>query len=1073
MKTIKIVLIIACTIILMISVVSLQWAWKILTEKNQEDLLRQSLAIASSIDPVTIGTLVEGEGIGSDPEYLRIKDQLRFLRDLFPDVDYICLLKQTMDGHASVLMDSEVSPAQEESIQENEIFETTVDLEGLFSTGKSVIEGPFENEQGTWIRAFIPLVDSFSGDVLAILMLNKDASNWASSIRLDFYLPLSATIIFNFSIWGLIALLDYWQKKRNEPQMEVLARYAMVVLTGVIGICTTIISVWFVGYFERDSREEIFQQLSLEKAHNLAFQLKAINQFSLNGLEQFFLGSDHVARYEFEQYAAALVSNELVSAWAWVPAVAEDERTIFENDLRKNLSSYGGIWEYDTEGIERKAGNRNFYYPVQFIAPETPENLELIGFDLASSIVGSSIFESSLQTGLAVGSTPTHSIYRDGKEYLLVARPVANYGIHSEAGFVVALIQIEKLSEAAQINDNLSGSTVFLDFIQYTREGESYLLVSNSPDEILQEHLQPNLQYYSQTEFIMIQPIFAYGNTFAAITHPSPIFSSLHPAMSEIILIISGGLFTIVLMIFVNYLSGRNVILSRLVRQRTKDLSESEERLRLASKSVKLGVYEINTRMSEVIVNDVYAEMLGYLPEEFSETFDGFLNRIHPDDRRKTQKIIKGFMEDSVSDYKVEFRLKTAKGDWIWVFSTSMVIEWDEMGQPLRILGSHLNITAMKEANLRITHLLEQSNRSLRRLEALREIDKSIISAYDLDQTFNAILTQVKDQLQIDAAAIFLYDEKAQVFHFTKGIGLSEEKFYGWTLDRKNSLAGRVSGYGRPMHIQAFEELVDPAFLPYIEEEGFKDCFVFALGNQGKIKGVMELWHRSLKVPTSEWMNYAGILAGQAAIAIEHIQLISGLREANEDLKRAYDATIEGWSHAMDLKDKETESHTQRVTRMTVELARRVGIEGEALDHIRRGALLHDIGKMGIPDSILLKPGQLTDEEWAMMKNHPVYAYEMLKKIDYLRPALDIPYLHHEKWDGTGYPRGLKGDKIPLPARLFAFADVFDALTTDRPYRPAWSVEKALEYIEQNSGIHFDPNITPIFMAMINEEYME
>jgi putative nucleotidyltransferase with HDIG domain len=183
----------------------------------------------------------------------------------------------------------------------------------------------------------------------------------------------------------------------------------------------------------------------------------------------------------------------------------------------------------------------------------------------------------------------------------------------------------------------------------------------------------------------------------------------------------------------------------------------------------------------------------------------------------------------------------------------------------------------------------------------------------------------------------------------------------------------------------------------------------------------------------------------------------------------AYDATIAGWSHAMDLRDRETEGHTQRVTDLTLKLARTMGLPELDLLHVRRGALLHDIGKMGVADSILLKPSRLTDEEWAEMRRHPEFAYEMLSSIRYLQPALDIPYCHHEKWDGTGYPRGLSGDAIPIAARIFAVVDVWDAVTSDRPYRKAWSREKALEYIQEQAGKYFDPRVVEYFLSMIRK----
>jgi cyclic di-GMP phosphodiesterase len=192
------------------------------------------------------------------------------------------------------------------------------------------------------------------------------------------------------------------------------------------------------------------------------------------------------------------------------------------------------------------------------------------------------------------------------------------------------------------------------------------------------------------------------------------------------------------------------------------------------------------------------------------------------------------------------------------------------------------------------------------------------------------------------------------------------------------------------------------------------------------------------------------------------------LEETHKQLLFAYDETIEGWSRAMDLRDKETEGHSQRVTELTLKLASAFGIPKQDLVHVRRGALLHDMGKLGIPDSILLKAGKLNDEEWEFMRQHPQLAYNMLYPIEYLRPAMEIPFCHHEKWDGTGYPRGLQGEQIPLAARLFAIVDVWDALTSDRPYRKAWEREKVLTYIKEESGKHFDPTVVEAFLQLIS-----
>jgi putative two-component system response regulator len=192
------------------------------------------------------------------------------------------------------------------------------------------------------------------------------------------------------------------------------------------------------------------------------------------------------------------------------------------------------------------------------------------------------------------------------------------------------------------------------------------------------------------------------------------------------------------------------------------------------------------------------------------------------------------------------------------------------------------------------------------------------------------------------------------------------------------------------------------------------------------------------------------------------------LDRLHSELVVAYDKTIEGWANALDLRDKETEGHTRRVTEKTVQLARAIGISESMIPHIYRGALLHDIGKLGIPDAILLKPGKLDDDEWRIMRMHTVYAYNWLSPIEYLHPALDIPYCHHEKWDGSGYPRGLSGEDIPIAARIFALVDVFDAITHDRPYHHAMPVDEACVLISSGAGNHFDPKLTEDFLKLVS-----
>jgi HD-GYP domain-containing protein (c-di-GMP phosphodiesterase class II) len=250
------------------------------------------------------------------------------------------------------------------------------------------------------------------------------------------------------------------------------------------------------------------------------------------------------------------------------------------------------------------------------------------------------------------------------------------------------------------------------------------------------------------------------------------------------------------------------------------------------------------------------------------------------------------------------------------------------------------------------------------------------------------------------------------------------------------------------------------------KEEGFATYSAAPLIAKGEVKGVLEVYQRTPRERGADWVEFLETLAGQVAIAIDNSQLFTNLQRSNLELSLAYDATIEGWSRALDMRDKVTEGHTKRVTEIALKLARVMGMSDADLVHMRRGILLHDMGKVGIPDTILQKPGPLNNEEWKVMHMHPQYAYEMLAPISYLRPALDIPGSHHEKWDGTGYPRGLKGEQIPIAARIFAVVDVYDALTSDRPYRKAWTKEQAIEYILEEKGRFFDPRVVDVFMSL-------
>lgn len=364
----------------------------------------------------------------------------------------------------------------------------------------------------------------------------------------------------------------------------------------------------------------------------------------------------------------------------------------------------------------------------------------------------------------------------------------------------------------------------------------------------------------------------------------------------------------------------------------------------------------------------------------------------------------------------------------------------------------------------------QAAHRRSEQLASLHRIDQAISSSLDLRVTLNVLLGHVTQQLEVDAATVLLYQPELQSLEFVSGQGFRTQVIQATNLRRGQGHAGRVAQERRVIQVSDLKQehtgfLRSPDFLA----EGFVSYVGVPLIAKGVVTGVLEIYHRQSLNPDSEWMTFLETLAGQAAIAIDNINLFNNLQLSNAEIIQAYDATIEGWAQALEMRDMETEGHSRRVVETTLKLARKMGIEGDKLVHIRRGAQLHDIGKMGVHDSILQKPGKLTDEEWEIMRQHPVYAFDWLSSIKYLRPALDIPYCHHEKWDGTGYPRGLKGEEIPPSARIFAVVDVWDALRSDRPYRKAWSFEKTLAYIEEQSGAHFDPKVVDAFTKLIKD----
>lgn len=488
--------------------------------------------------------------------------------------------------------------------------------------------------------------------------------------------------------------------------------------------------------------------------------------------------------------------------------------------------------------------------------------------------------------------------------------------------------------------------------------------------------------------------------------------------------------------------------------QAEKALHESETNLREAQRMAKLGSWKFNIDSQELYWSEELFHIFEIDKDEYKNPREGFLNIVHPEDMQRLIEVNK--MAHEISEpFSVDFRILTKSGKLKYIHELRYGSK-NEAGKVNVLYGTVQDVTDRKLFEEKMKQqLLEQT--------ALRSVDLIIMSSADIRLTLKIILDRILQVQKVDAACFSIYNPYTYAFDYRVGSG-----FRGNGAQSLSRQVGQGT-FGKAclerVKIEKHRiQLNDPDFTPgFIKDEGITCYIVVPLITKGTIKGALELFFRQHLNIQPQWSEFLNSMANQAAIAIENADLLDAIHRSNIELKLAYDATIEGWSKAMDLRDRETEGHTQRVTEITLAMARSVEIQDEELVHIRRGALLHDIGKLGIPDEILFKPGPLTAEEWELMRKHPIYAFEMLSEIDYLHRALDIPYCHHEKWDGSGYPRGLKNDQIPLAARLFAVVDVWDALRSDRPYRAAWPEEKVYAYIREQSGTHFDPQAVEVF----------
>ncbi|GAP14579.1 protein containg PAS domain S-box [Longilinea arvoryzae] len=499
------------------------------------------------------------------------------------------------------------------------------------------------------------------------------------------------------------------------------------------------------------------------------------------------------------------------------------------------------------------------------------------------------------------------------------------------------------------------------------------------------------------------------------------------------------------------------------LQTRQAAVQESEQKYRMLIEQSSDAIY-VEHRGHFVITNQKFNEMFGLGRDDKEITSLGFIQFVSPASRPLVRDIQKQVTNGQANSLRYEFSAKAKDGHEIELEASTSALPYMD---GVAIQSIVRDITERKR-----TEQAELEQRIL--AEALRDSVSALNNTLEVDEVIDHIFSNASKVVPFQAATIMLLDETPKLqarvvasFGYQRHTSQDRPHKQNFALDEFLNLK-RMYDSGRPLVIP---DTLHSNFRTASPEIRWVRSYA---GSPIRVHGdVIGFLNLEVDIPNFYNQTHADRLqafADQAGVAIHNAQLLTDLRKSRDELYNAYETTLEGWSKALELRDYETEGHTQRVMDMTMKLAESYGITGPELLHFRYGTLLHDIGKIGIPDSILFKPGPLNDEEWEVMRRHPMYAQRILAHIPYLQDSLDIPYYHHEKWDGTGYPRGLKGEEIPLSARLFAVVDVWDGLRSNRHYRSGWPEAEVIQYIQDQSGKHFDPKVVDVFLRLLEEQ---